>query len=266
MRIISSSADKSHLPKFFLLVFVLSIPFWLVDVLTQMPKGIPINLPTSSLMAFNPLIAALILTYRYKKSAGIKDLVKKAFDYKRIKRKRWYVPTILLMPAMLFLSYLVMYLVGLPLPQPNISFLFVLILFPLFFVTALGEEAGWLGYAIDPMQERWGALYASIILGIVWGLWHLGGYIQTNNGLEWAIWQFLGSIPLRILITWIYNNTGKSIFAGILFHAMINVSEFSFPNYGSHYDPFISAIIFTAVAAIVVFLWSPKTLIRYRLA
>jgi|SRR5829696_603746 len=263
---IISSADKSELPKFFLLIFVLSIPFWLVDVLTQLPKGIPINLPASSLMAFNPLIAALILTYRYKKSAGIKDLVKTVFDHKRIKRKRWYVLAILLMPAMLFLSYWVMYLVGLPLPPSNILLLFVLMLFPVFFITAFGEEVGWLGYAIDPMQDRWGALYASMILGIVWALWHLWGYIQTNNGLEWVIWQFLGSIPLRILIVWVYNNTGKSILAGILFHAMINVSEFSFPNYGSHYDPFISTIIFASAAAIVVFLWGPKTLTRYRCA
>jgi membrane protease YdiL (CAAX protease family) len=267
MRIIISSTDKSLLPIFFLLVFILSIPFWMVDVLIQQPpKGVPINLPISSLMAFNPLIATLILTYRYKKSAGIKDSVKKAFDHKRIKRKRWYVPTVLLMPAMLFLSYWVMYLVGLPLPQPNIPLLFVLILFPLFFITALGEEVGWLGYAIDPMQERWGALHASIILGIGWSLWHLWGYIQLNNGVEWAIWQVLGSIPLRILIVWLYNNTGKSILAGILFHTMINVSEFSFPNYGSYYNPFISAIIFAAAAAIVVFLWGPMTLTRHRFA
>jgi len=39
---------------------------------------------------------------------------------------------------------------------------------------------------------------------------------------------------------------------------MINVSEFSFPIYGSHYDPFISAIIFTVVAGIVVVLWGSK--------
>jgi uncharacterized protein len=246
---IIASADKSHLIVFFLLVFVLSIPFWTLDVLIQQPpKVIPINLPFSSLMAFNPFMATLILTHRYKKSACFKDAVKKAFDYNRIKRKKWYVPTILLMPAMLFLSYWIMYLVGLPLPQPNIPLLFVLILFLLFFISALGEEGGWLGYAIDPMQERWGALYASIILGIVWSLWHLWSYIQLNNGAEWVIWQFLGSIPLRILIIWLYNNTGKSILAGTLFHTMINVSEFSFPKYGSHYDPFISAIIFTAVA------------------
>jgi membrane protease YdiL (CAAX protease family) len=258
--------DKPLL-KFFLLVFVLSVPFWLVDMLTQTPRGIPINLPVSSLMAFNPLIAALILTYRYNTSAGIKEIVKRALDYKRIKERRWYVPIIFLAPAMLFLAYWAMHLIGLPLPpQPNIPLLLVATLFPVFFISALGEEVGWLGYAIDPMQDRWGALKASIILGTVWGLWHLWGYLQLNDGPEWAIWQFLGSIPLRILIVWLYNNTGKSILAGILFHAMINVSEFSFPNYGSHYDPFISGIIFALVAGIVVFMWGPRTLRQYRFA
>lgn len=261
----SSSVDKSPL-KLFLLVFVLSVPFWLVDGLTQLPKGIPLNLPASSLMAFNPLIAALILTYRYNKFAGMKELLNKAFDYKRIKKNRWYVPIIFLMPAMMFLAYWVMYFMGLPLPEPHIPLLLPVILFPVFFMFALGEEVGWLGYAIDPMQDRWGALKASIILGSVWALWHLWGYIQTDNGPAWVTWQFLGSLPLRILIVWLYNNTGKSIFAGILFHAMINVSEFSFPNYGSHYDPFISGIIFALVAAIVIFLWGPRTLTRYRFA
>jgi uncharacterized protein len=263
----SLSVDKRSLPKFFLLVFVLSVPFWLVNGLTQLPKEIPINLPVSSLMAFNPLIAALILTYRYDKSSGIKELLKRALDYKRIKRKRWYVPTVLLMPAMLFLTYWVMYLIGLPLPpEPDIPLLLVLILFSVFFITALGEEVGFLGYAIDPMQDRWGALKASLVLGSVWALWHHWGYTQIGNGLDWVLWQFLGSLPLRILIVWLYNNTGKSIFAGILFHNMINVSEFSFPNYGSHYDPFISGVIFALVAGIVVSLWGPRTLTRYRFA
>jgi membrane protease YdiL (CAAX protease family) len=177
----SSSVDKSPL-KLFLLIFVLSIPFWLVDGLTQLPKGVPINLPVSSPMAFNPLIAVLILTYRYNKSAGIKDLLKRAFDYKRTKEKRWYVPIIFLMPAMMFLAYWVMHLVGLPLPEPDIPLLLVVILFPVFFMTAMGEEMGWLGYAIDPMQDRWGALRASIIMGAVWGLWHLWGIFKLTIG------------------------------------------------------------------------------------
>ena len=108
--------------------------------------------------------------------------------------------------------------------------------------------------------------HTSIIMGSVWAIWHIWQYIQTNNGPTWIIWQALDSIPLRILIVWLYNNTGKSILAGILFHAMLNVSQFSFPNYGSHYDPFISGIIFASAAAIVIFLWGPRTFTRYRFA
>jgi hypothetical protein len=70
-------------------------------------------------------------------------------------------------------------------------------------------------------------------------------------------------IPARVIIVWIYNNTGKSLFATILYHAMSNVSMFLFPNYGSHYDPFITSIILVSIAAIVVFAWGPKTLARF---
>lgn len=172
-------------------------------------------------------------------------------------KKKWYVPIFLLMPAMRFLAYLTMLLFGLSLPGPYtpIQLLMILFaLFPIFFISAFTEEVGRLGYAIDPMQDRWGTLKASLILGSIWELWHFWPYIQTNNGIEWILWQSLGSLPLRILIVWLYNNTRKAILAGILFHTMINVREFSFPNYGSHYDPFISAIIFSLVAAIVTFI------------
>src|SRR5829696_9351800 len=79
------------------------------------------------------------------------------------------------------LAYWVMHLVGLPLPQPYIPLMLVLTFFPVFFVFAVGEEMGWLGYAIDPMQDRWGALKASIIMGAVWGLWHLWGVYSNRQ-------------------------------------------------------------------------------------
>jgi uncharacterized protein len=80
------------------------------------------------------------------------------------------------------LAYWVMHLVGLPLPEPDIPLLLVVILFPVFFMTAMGEEMGWLGYAIDPMQDRWGALKASIIMGAVWGHGIFGGIFKPTMG------------------------------------------------------------------------------------
>ena len=45
---------------------------------------------------------------------------------------------------------------------------------------------------------------------------------------------------------------------------MMNVSEFLFPNYGSHYDPVITGVITAILAAVVTFLWGPRTLARFR--
>ena len=65
---------------------------------------------------------------------------------------------------------------------------------------------------------------------------------MSRGGILWQRW---GSVGLRVLIVRIYLNTGRSVFAVILFHAMNNVSTYLFPNYGSHYDPFVACLIVT---------------------
>jgi hypothetical protein len=88
----------SHrLPAFFLLVFALSVPFWLIGVATkqQLMPGLSI----SALMGFCPMVAALILVNLNKGIAGVLALLKRSFDFKRIQDKRWLVQVLLLMPA-----------------------------------------------------------------------------------------------------------------------------------------------------------------------
>jgi uncharacterized protein len=52
------------------------------------------------------------------------------------------------------------------------------------------------------------------------------------------------------------------VFAAIVFHATSNLSQFLFPNYGSHYDPLIPGLIVTLAAVIVTLVWGPETLAR----
>lgn len=262
----SASLKKSPL-KFFVLVFALSLPFWLIGAIAEhFSIGLPYNLPVSALMFPCPLIAALILVYREERRGGIKRLLKRVFDYKRIRQKIWYVPIIFLLPGIYLLSYGVQRLMGLPLPEPHIQFLLIPILFVVFFVAAAGEEAGWMGYAVDPMQDRWSALKTSILLGLVWAIWHVVPDIQAHQTWAYIAGQRFYSVVLRILIVWLYNNTGKSLFAAILFHDMDNVSVYSlFPN-AYHYDPAITGALTAIAAVIVTFLWGPKTLARYRYA
>jgi membrane protease YdiL (CAAX protease family) len=167
------------------------------------------------------------------------------------------------MPLIHFLAYGVMRLAGKPLPDPiQIPLLTAPVLFLMFFVGDAGEELGWTGYALDPMQNRWRALKAGLILGIVWVIWHTIPWVQTGNSASWIIWQGLYSIAQRILMVWIYNNTGKSVFAVILFHVTVNLSWALFPNLSSHYDPFFTCIISWIAVAIVVLWWGPRTFTR----
>jgi membrane protease YdiL (CAAX protease family) len=79
-----------------------------------------------------------------------------------------------------------------------------------FFLLALFEEVGWMGYAFDTMENRWNALIASIVLGLIWAAWHLPIYIAGSESTLWVTGQLITLAVARILIVWIFNNTGKA--------------------------------------------------------
>lgn len=249
-------------PAFFLLIFVLSLPF-LLFAGTPLPG--PLNLPVSALMLICPALAAAILAWREEGAGGVRHLFARVVDYKKI-RAVWYLPLLLLMPAIMLLSYAALLLLGRPLPaDPFVPYLLLPVFILLFFITAIGEETGWTGYATDPLQERWSALTTALVLGTVWAVWHLLPWVLLNTP-AWAAGQSLSTVALRVLIIWLYNNANGSVFAATLFHSMLNVAELSFPNYGSHYDPVVSGAITAMVAVVVTLLWGAETLARFRYA
>ncbi len=255
---------------FFALVFVLAAPLWLVGGLTDqgLLTDLGINLPLSALIFVCPLLAALILAYRDEELTGVIRLLQRIFDAQRIKPALWYAPIMLLLPTLYALSYAIQRLLGVPLPAPQISLVILPVLFGLFFITAMCEEVGWTGYATDPLQARWGAFGASLIVGVVWVTFHIVPDLQGGHTWAWIAGQRGFSVALRVLIIWLYNNAGKSLFAAILVHDMDNVSVFSlFPNDGgSHYVPAITAALTAIAAALVTILWGPKALARFRCA
>ncbi len=250
---------------FFLLVFALSIPFWILGYIgPDTTKTLPINLPISALMTFCPMIAAAVLVYRKQKMQGLKLLLKKSFDFKKIKNKKWYIPIIFLMPIIALLSYWYVKFTGTLLPLKPISFLSICIFFIAYFIGAIAEELGWSGYVIDPMQNKYGALRASIMVGIIWAVWHIIPWRQAHQPPTWIFWQSIGTVFLRIIMVWIFNNAGKAVFAMVLFHTMINISPYLIPNYGAHYDPFIFCMLLMVVVILIFLCWDAKTLTRYR--
>lgn len=258
-------ASRSRSPlKFFLLVFALSIPFVLIGAVTglQLYPGVPVT----ALGFVCPATAALILSYRENGTAAVTALLRRSFDYQRIGSKIWYVPIVVLIPGITVLAYGLMRLMGLPLPTPLLSVLTAPLMFLVWFIMGLGEELGWSGYIIDPMQQRWSALQASILLGSVWAIWHIPAIVQAGQSPAYLAWTCLYMVGLRVLLVWLYNNTGKSVFAIALCHTIINVVTWGLVP-GNSYDlQRIMALIVAVAAAIVTVVWGPRTLARYRRA
>jgi len=217
---------------------------------------------TALIVVFCPATAAIILVYRERKTAGARDLLKRSFDYKRIKAKIWYAPILLLMPGVTILSYGWMRWIGVTLPIPQVPVVGTLVMSLAIFILALGEELGWSGYAIDPMQDRWGALPASILLGLVWALWHIVPLVQVHRSPAWIAWWCLGTVAARVLMVWLYNNTGKSVFAVAVFHTTINVTWQLFPIRGSYWDPRVNGVIMALTAIVVAVVWAPADINR----
>ncbi|HQD25746.1 CPBP family intramembrane glutamic endopeptidase [Methanoculleus thermophilus] len=265
-----NSTSKRSPFLFFVLVYALSIPLWVLNAIY--PVKLPVdNLPVTDIVAtFTPAIAASILVYREERLSGVKSLLKRAFDYRRITKKVWYIPILFLMPFIYVLTYGIMRLFGLPVPTAWSPPLTTPLLFIAFFLAAAGEELGYTGYVTDPMQARYTALTASLIIGFIHAVWHIPSAVSIGYTPGLYIWGVIVlGVTFRILTVWIYNNAGKSVFAAILFHAVTNTGRSIFPGSRSAFELYDGAIGYGLIAiatVIVVYLWGYKTLTRFRYA
>ncbi|MFV1979012.1 MAG: type II CAAX prenyl endopeptidase Rce1 family protein [Myxococcota bacterium] len=141
---------------------------------------------------------------------------------------QWAI-ALFLHPALIAIAYATDIALGGALPAVKVQFSSAFgILSLLAFVFLFGpvpEEIGWRGFALDRLQNRMTALHASLVLGSAWALWHvplflIPGTFQADIGLGSArSWVLLSSmLPLSILMTWIYNNTGRSTLSAMLVH------------------------------------------------
>ncbi len=86
------------------------------------------------------------------------------------------------------------------------------------------EEAGWRGFALPRLQVRHTALVTSLIVGALWGLWHLPLFFWPDNPMNsypFGIW-FVSTVASAIVYTWLYNSSGGSVFATSLYHIAKN--------------------------------------------
>lgn len=257
---VASPNSSKNLTLFFVVILIISLPIYFLASLV--PQEMTIL--TGLLLTVAPITAGLILAYRENGSNGAKQLLKRSFDYKRIGSKLWYLLILFFWPVIFILATGVMSFTGETAPDPLVPIVAAPILFVLFFIFALFEEAGWMGYAFEPMERRWNALKAGLLLGFIWAIWHAPLYVLSGQDALWIAGQLVSLIAIRILIVFIFNNTGKSVFATILFHALYNVGTMTATSFYTSTGHLLTSLFIAITAIAVIILWDPITLSHYR--
>lgn len=256
-----ATSKNNSLKNFFLLAFIFALPAYVLVGLTA--KNIIFSPEMAfafvPLAAIAPIGAALLLTFKEDGRDGAKELLKRSFDYKRVAKKIWYVPTLFLLPVLFILAWGFTVLMGQPLLPAPFPVVAVPIVFLLFFGGALGEEVGWMGYAFEPMQDQLNAFKAALQLGLIWALWHVPLYIFLIVDPVLIAAQLLSVVAMRFLIVWLFNNTGKSVFITILFHTVYNVTLGVLP-----INLVISSFSLLIAAILVTFMWGPESMAEFR--
>ena len=126
-------------------------------------------------------------------------------------------------------------------------------------ISVLGEEIGWRGFALPLMQSKWSALKSSLLLGVVWTLWHLPFWalldeLTLYGWWYWLLgWAFISSGS--IYITWLMNNSGNSLLLIVLFHWSYNILNVALFPITSIIPAYVIFIFLTWVLSTVIVIY-----------
>ena len=217
----SRIAQKYPVISFVALACLISWPTGYIGLsdMESVPESVRIGL--NYFAKFGPSLAGLIMTYLLLGKEGAIRLLRGLLNFGS--HPKWYLIALLL-PSAAWLSVIGFLtfqgeVVG-PFEAGALVFIPLLIAKHFFIGGGLGEELGWRGFMLPRLQDRHSALGASVILGIVWGLWHLPAVI--DDGIASLVLFTIYTTVLAIIYTWVFNGSGGNLFIVTLLHATMN--------------------------------------------
>jgi len=263
---------------FFLIAFGWTWFWWalfILDIL-KMPAGIgtpDVDLGSAGpilliiiLSPFGPTIAGLALTALTEGKAGVKRLWKRFWN--RDLSWKWLLIILAFFPVKnLILRFSSQLFAGVRQPPFGLLDQPWLILPP--FIASilnggLSEEFGWRGYALPRLQAKWNALTAALILGLIEGCWHIPLVFMPGDerfGMLIPVLVF-PYLATGIFRAWIFNNTGGSVLAAVLFHAAGNTAGWAFTVHVPSQS--FADLIYSGLAVVIVLIFGSRDLVCKR--
>lgn len=272
MNSVNTFIKRSPLTAYFAMAFAFT---WAILGLAVLAAQGIITLPLSAavlitIATLGPAVAAILMVRAEDGRSGVRNLLAQA--------RRWRVKPIwyaiaLIGPALVMLAAFLFWRVlgGPSLTAPPLNaWLSVPILIVVLLIPALFEEIGWRGLALPRLQSRYGALAASLIIGIAWAIWHLPIWFIPEAGFSSLPFPIFAAftVAISVLLTWLYNGSGGSVLLPALAHAAINamplpwntaVSLLPEAERGLHLQIPVTAVL-VVLAGLLVLLARPKFL------
>ena len=265
------SRSAASLLTFFALAFAWSWACWLLAPAVRVDA--PIAATALSLAGgFGPSLAAVVLVAYSSGMAGLRRWLLRCLQWRV--GWRWVLLAFLFPVVFMGLAATAHVALGgtLP-PSPAAGHLAMAAFnFLLIFLVGgpLGEEFGWRGYALPAFQARWGWRAASLLLGVVWALWHLPLFYSAGTAqshLPMGLYA-LSAIASSVLFAWLFNRSRGSIVPVLVLHTAVNAWSSIIPVMvlpdGSNLRPFqivVGILVLTAVALLFTSERSPNKLV-----
>jgi membrane protease YdiL (CAAX protease family) len=208
---------------------------------------------------YGPAIAAFTVIRVVKGGAGIRSYFGRIFKWRV--GLRWFLLVFVGFPLMFLAARLLAIAFGHEVPGYGFDTWWgwlPVVLFALVNDPGCIEELGWRGFALPMLQRRFSALNAALILGVIWGIWHLPSFLisGTNQSAMSLPIFLLGSVALSVLMAVIYNGSGGSVLLPLLAHWMVNATMGYFVGGGMAY----TTTIWILVAIVLVLVLGAKNL------
>ncbi|MHA2370118.1 MAG: CPBP family glutamic-type intramembrane protease [Candidatus Hodarchaeales archaeon] len=256
------------------ITWIIMLPSLLIsfDIVKASQEALDLWNTIGTIGIFGPTIAGFIMIHH-----GAKKLLRSGFAFKQPKAI-WYAAAIFPLLMVAIVTSLIFALLDSPLPNPgseqseDVSLVslpvIALVVFVFMFIFALGEEFGWRGYALDPLLERWNATETSLILGVIWALWHLPLFfirgIGQNTDMDrlgpfYLVNFILITIGLTFIYTWLYTNSESNVFLVLVFHGIANGSAALFNLWDTLESMTMTVILVWVIAISLIIYYGPNS-------
>ena len=233
----TKSNDGKQLVLFFIITLAWTWGFGFAPVFMGI-EGTPLGTFLFYFGGGAPSVTALFLVFLTYSKEQRKNYFMRCFSFRYMGIK-WPVLTVLFFTLISIAAiWLGVYLLGYEMPGMNYIHAIIqnplnlfLVLFFSVISGPLNEEFGWRGYALDKLFVRFGFTGATLLLGFIWGIWHLPWYFTPGQAqydlLQNSVFDAIMYIPSVILlnfaVSYVYTKTKRSILAGALVHMFGNL-------------------------------------------